>query len=162
MYVYAYKGQIHLRARSDGYPECVSTPLGYDTFEHLWPGTGILQNDLSDALGVPYADYGWYNYHRPPLRHADVMARHLRFIEVSSELEDIDAAVAGVTTGLSTIRVRVDGVPTLSVTGCMLDSTVYTKMQVMAATTIQNGSWGGGCIFDDLWVRNIVNLDESL
>jgi cysteine-rich repeat protein len=161
LYVYAWKGQLHLRARAEGYSECISTPLGYDTFEELWPHYGDFETDTSDAVGVPYADFT-ENTSLPKLSSAQILARHLRFIEVSSELEDPDAAVAGATAGLSTIRVSVDGIPTLSVTGCMLDSTLYTKLQVMAATTVQNGSWMGGCTFDDLWIRNAVNLDESL
>jgi hypothetical protein len=155
MYVYAYKGGVYLRARAEGYPECQSTPLGYDTFESLNPGGGYIKS----AVGVPYADVvntgptPWV----PKAYHLD---KPFRFIEVSSEFEDPDAAIAGETAGLSTISVSIDGVLTLSVTGCMLDSTLYRKLQVMAATNVQFGNKISACMVDDLWIRNKVPIGQ--
>jgi hypothetical protein len=81
-----------------------------------------------------------------------------KFIEMTTHLEDADAAAAGATAGLSTIRVSVDGVTTLSVTGCMLDSTLYTKLHIAAASGRDYGVYGTNMKLDDLWIRNLVSV----
>jgi hypothetical protein len=157
MYVYAYKGSMYLRARAEGFPECQSTPLGYDIFESL---NTVQGGKVRSVLFVPYAEITEWPPPSYELSKDDSRARPLRLVEVSSELEDTEAAIAGATAGLSTIRVSLDGVPTLSVTGCMLDSTLYRKMQVMAATNVQYGNGQSSCYIDDLWVRNKVPISQ--
>jgi hypothetical protein len=82
------------------------------------------------------------------------------FIEMTSELEDTDAAIAGATEGLSTINVNVGGIPALYVTGCMLDSTLYTKLHIGAASGVIYGLKRDRLKLDDLWIRNKVPIGQ--
>jgi hypothetical protein len=83
-----------------------------------------------------------------------------RFIEMTTQLEDKAAAFAGATAGLSTIRVSVDGQPILSVTGCMLDNALYTKLHIAAASGRNTGVWYNRLKMDDLWIRNKVPITQ--
>jgi hypothetical protein len=83
-----------------------------------------------------------------------------RFIEVTTQLDDTDATAAGATAGLSTISVSVDGQPILSVTGCMLDNALYTKLHVGAASGVVYGLYATKLKIDDLRVRIGVPIGQ--